>query len=321
MNGHALKLIAAFCLCLAGAFLAFRFFGPIGGGPDVKQERQSANASATQAQSRPAPILEAATGAHVQERINSDLAAGRPIVVHVVTALCDNKYQGIVRVPKRLGNGQDPRSNLYWGAMYGVRSFLTKKARWKVRAEPAPRAKGVLDKIVMHTAIRRSGRQADVYMVAEAWDGKEIKAAIGRFLSIAAGHYRENIKVDTPGGSRELRAGGAAHLVVYVGHNGLMDFSLEAASRRSPDTGARSSAVLCCKSKPYFLEKLRRGGSHPMLLTTGLMAPEAYTLDALVRSWAAGDKPDRTRDSAAAAYHKYQKCGLNAAKRLFSFQP
>jgi len=321
MNGHALKLITAFCLCLAAAFLAFRFFGPIDGGPDVKAQRQSANASATQAKSRPNPIPEPATGVQVQERINSDLAAGRPIVVHVVTALCDNRYQGIVRVPERLGNGQAPRSNLYWGAMYGVRSFLTGKARWKVMAQPAPQSKGVLDRIVMHTSIRRSGRQADVYIVAEAWDGKEIKAAIGRFLSMAAGHHCESVKIDSPGRSRELSAGGAAHLVVYVGHNGLMDFSLDAPSRGASEIGTRSSVVLCCKSKLYFLEMLRQGGSHPMLLTTGLMAPEAYTLDALIRSWAAGDKSDRTRDSAAAAYHKYQKCGLNAARRLFSFQP
>ncbi len=130
MNGHALKLIAAFCLCLAGAFLAFRFFGPIGGGPDVKQERQSANASTTSAKSRPASIPEAATGAQVQKRIDSDLAAGRPIVVHVVTALCDNKYQGIVRVPKQLGNGQDPANNLYWGALYGVRTFFKRSREW-----------------------------------------------------------------------------------------------------------------------------------------------------------------------------------------------
>ena len=34
-------------------------------------------------------------------------------VVHVIVALCDNRYQGIVPVPERIGNGDDPRNNLY----------------------------------------------------------------------------------------------------------------------------------------------------------------------------------------------------------------
>lgn len=48
-------------------------------------------------------------------------------VVHVVVALCDNKYQGIVPVPAMIGNGQDPSNNLYWGAAYGVKTFMKKQ--------------------------------------------------------------------------------------------------------------------------------------------------------------------------------------------------
>lgn len=46
--------------------------------------------------------------------------------IHVMVALCDNQYQGIVKVPKGIGNGQDPNSNLYWGCGYGIRTFLKK---------------------------------------------------------------------------------------------------------------------------------------------------------------------------------------------------
>ena len=35
--------------------------------------------------------------------------------IHVLVALCDNINQGIVPVPPQLGDGQDPRNNLYWG--------------------------------------------------------------------------------------------------------------------------------------------------------------------------------------------------------------
>jgi hypothetical protein len=47
-----------------------------------------------------------------------------PRVVHAFVALCDNKHQGIVPVPAILGNDDDPKNNLYWGAMYGVKTFF-----------------------------------------------------------------------------------------------------------------------------------------------------------------------------------------------------
>ena len=48
--------------------------------------------------------------------------------IHIFVALCDNQYQGIVPVPKAIGNGQDPNNNLYWGCGYGIRTYF-KKAR------------------------------------------------------------------------------------------------------------------------------------------------------------------------------------------------
>jgi hypothetical protein len=259
--------------------------------------------------------------ASFRERIEDDLRAGRPLVVHLIVALCDNKHQGIVPVPALLGNGQDPRNNLYWGAMYGVRTFLTRNANWEVAAELSDLPQEVLEKIVFRTTVLRSGRQVDVYLVAEAWDGAAIESAIERFIWMAAGHKSETIRLDTSNGSGDLQAGGAAHLVAYIGHNGLMDFSV-ANLPKDPSGAQRPSAiVLACRSKPYFQERLKHAGAHSLLLTTGLMAPEAYTLDAAVRSWASGDEPYRVRDRAAAAYHKYQKCGLEAAKRLFFSEP
>jgi len=48
----------------------------------------------------------------VRQRIAADAGSGVPLVAHVIVALCDNESQGIVPVPARLGNGQDPGSNL-----------------------------------------------------------------------------------------------------------------------------------------------------------------------------------------------------------------
>ena len=47
--------------------------------------------------------------------------------VHVFVVLCDNKNQGIVPVPERLGDGEKPKTNLYWGARYGVKAFFRRR--------------------------------------------------------------------------------------------------------------------------------------------------------------------------------------------------
>lgn len=46
------------------------------------------------------------------------------------------------------------------------------------------------------------------------------------------------------------------------------------------------------------------------------MAPEAYTLKAAIDGWILKESSNQIRERAAKTYHKYQKCGLRAAKNL-----
>jgi hypothetical protein len=62
---------------------------------------------------------------------------------------------------------------------------------------------------------------------------------------------------------------------------------------------------------------LRRAGAEPLLATTGLLAAEAYTLEAAVAAWARGARPEEVREAAARAYAAHQRCSLRAARRLF----
>ncbi|MDP2877732.1 MAG: hypothetical protein Q8O00_16200, partial [Holophaga sp.] len=261
------------------------------------------------------------TGDAVQARVAEDLRKGKPIVVHVVVALCDNKDQGIVPVPKAIGNGQNPTSNLYWGAGFGLRYFFTQRAGWAlVQKDEAP-STGILERIMLRKVIQRGGREAPIYLVAEAWDGRAIKAATMRFLSMAAGEKAEVLNVQWKESPVRLQTAGAAHLLAYIGHDGLMDFTLAATPAMNPKAPPRSSVILACASKAYFQNALSNGGSHPLLLTTNLMAPEAYTLDAAVTTWAGGASSAKIREAAAAAYAKYQKISLRAARGLFTGEP
>jgi len=73
-----------------------------------------------------------------------------------------------VPVKPSLGNGQDPKNNLYWGALYGVKTHLL-KAGWKPVADKTPPGKGMLDRIVLQQRIGK----IDARIIAEAWDAAE----------------------------------------------------------------------------------------------------------------------------------------------------
>jgi hypothetical protein len=230
----------------------------------------------------------------------------------VFVALCDNDHQHIVPVPRHLGNGASPNTNLYWGAQFGVRSYFSRSRDWTRVKHEGPVPVGVLERAVFVAALPISGQSARVYVVADAWDGSRIRGTIGAFLEAAAGRRTETIRVD----SRSLRAGGAAHVVAFVGHDGLMDFDPPAIPAGDAEP-ARAAIVLACASESYFGPLLRRAQAYPLLLTTGLMAPEAYTLDAALSAWFAGAQPDAVVRAAARAYGSYQHCGREAARRLF----
>lgn len=232
-------------------------------------------------------------------------------LIHVVVALCDNRFQGIVPVPPRIGNGDDPANNLYWGAAFGVKTFFRKAQDWSLLADiPNPKP-GVLERLVF------KHRAKEVYLVADAYRGREIRMATWNFLQFAAGASAEPIEVASGSAPLRLLAGGGADLVAYVGHDGLMDFTLPESPQHEDDR-RREAIILACASKNYFAGPLQPTGAEPLLWTTGLMAPEAYVLKAALDGWIAGENGDAVRRRAAETYHKYQHCGLNAALRLFA---
>ena len=236
-------------------------------------------------------------------------AQGAPRVIHVFVPLADNEHQGIVPVPARLGNGDDPVHNLFWGAGYGVKTFFSRSSDWQLLPPPAHPKPEVLERCVFkHHA-------QNVYLVADAYQGSKIGQAVIDFLQAAAGAYSEQISVKANSRPVTIYAGGRSDLVAFIGHDGLMDFDL---SYYPPSTGQnhRDAVILACLSKRFFGAPLRATGAHPLLWTTGLMAAEAYTLKSAIDGWVLGEDDEKIRERAAVAYHQYQKCSLNAARRL-----
>jgi hypothetical protein len=237
------------------------------------------------------------------------LAQGRPRTVHVFVALADNRSQGIVPVAARLGNGDDPERNLYWGSAYGVKTFFARSSEWQLLLSGQKPKPEILERCIF------KHRSQNVYLIADAYQGSRIRQSIVDFLESAAGGETEIVPVKAGAQTLSLSARGGADLVAYAGHDGLMDFQLPALPQ-SRSTRPRQAIILACISKSYFSAPLRAGGATPLLWTTGLMAPEAYTLKGALDGWILHESNDQIRERAAAAYDRYQRCGLKGARRL-----
>ena len=111
----------------------------------------------------------------------------KPRTVHVFVALADNDHQGIVPVARILGNGEDPEHNLYWGSAYGVKAFFSHSPEWSRLSRSKKPRPAILERCIFRH------KTADVYIVADAYRGIEIKQAIWDFLDSAAGGAVETI--------------------------------------------------------------------------------------------------------------------------------
>jgi hypothetical protein len=107
----------------------------------------------------------------------------------VFVALADNRNQGIVPVPAKLGNGADPERNLYWGAAGGVKTFFARSREWHLVFDQQRPKPGVLERCVFQH------RDAKVYLIADAYQGDHIKQALADFLGAAAGAGPEQVTV------------------------------------------------------------------------------------------------------------------------------
>lgn len=235
-------------------------------------------------------------------------------VIHVFVALCDNVNQGIVPVAPSFGNGDDPAKNLYWGAAFGVKTFFSKSADWQPVSSINSSNKSssvVLDRLVL------KHRKSNAFLIAEAYRGSYIRQATEDFLAAAAGIPGETLTVTVNGKPVDIYLGGSADMIVYVGHDGLMDFQLTKVPHQR-DEERRDAVILACASKNYFADALRATGARPLLWTTNLMAPEAYILSAVIDGWLNHELDYQIRTRAAKAYDHYQHCGMRSANMLFA---
>ena len=243
--------------------------------------------------------------------LNAEFSKARDIafdtsykVIHVLVALCDNKYQGIVRVPAKIGNGQDPNNNLYWGCAGGVRTYFRNSKNWEFIKKYS------IDSVRLERAVFKH-KNSNYYLVADAYDGRYIRNCTIDFLKSCSGQVKDSLHL----ANKTLGINGNAALLAYIGHNGLMDFRLTEQFSKV-DNKKRDAIMLACISRNYFSSHLKITGATPVLWSTGLMSPEAYTLHDALESYVRNESAENIRNKAASAYSRYQHCSLKASRNL-----
>ncbi len=237
-----------------------------------------------------------------------------PLFVHIFVPLCDNENQGIVPVNKSLGDGQNLRTNLYWGAGYGIKTHFKRLKEWTLLSSQLD-----LDSIVLERVIfkKKYPNGATVFLIADAYRGDKMHECLTDYFASLAGKKKEILKLNstTTKDSTKIKAFGEADLIAFNGHNGLMDSY--AALFINEDNRMRDAVSIACTSHEYFRRHLNVARAYPLLTTTNLLAPEAYGMEAVVDSWAMLEDGKTIRSKIGAMYHKIHKCGLKGATNLF----
>ncbi|MBK1853421.1 hypothetical protein JO972_00465 [Verrucomicrobiaceae bacterium 5K15] len=237
-------------------------------------------------------------------------------VVHTFVALCDNASQGIAPVPSKIGNGNDPANNLYWGCSDGSRAYFSKSKQWrrhstgKAKDQPA-----ILERLVFQH------KQSRTVMVVDAWRGSEIKECMAQFCQSMAGQRYESVTIKDDQGEHRVNLAGGADLLAFIGHNGLMEFSLPALPANPKRKQDVSAVVLCCKSDRFFQKHTEPSGVTPLVMTASNMYPGAFILHDVIEGWLKHEDRGQLRLRAAKAYAKNQKISTKSALNVFAPLP
>tara|TARA_R110002096_G_scaffold4501_25_gene21223 strand:+ start:24820 stop:25536 length:717 start_codon:yes stop_codon:yes gene_type:complete len=213
-----------------------------------------------------------------------------PRSIRVFVALCDNETQGIIPVGARIGNGNDPDNNLYWGCSDGFALYFQNSRNWKRTASEKDVTPTILRRLTFHHVA------ADLKITADAYRGSEMKQCLLDFEAASTS--------------------GTHDLVAFIGHNGLMDFQLPA-PRANPGSPT-DVIVLSCLSERYFGDRLRNAGCRTILTTRQLMYPGAFLLHDVIESWRRGGSFADHRIAAGKAYARNQGISAKAGAGIFA---
>jgi len=244
------------------------------------------------------------------DRVIDDVRAGKPLVVEVHVPLCEKSI--IACGNAKLGDGDNPATNLYWSTTPGFGEWFARKGSGWKRVLATTTQTGDPDVLALHVyrrtmatppAWQRRGapKRFELDVVIHAWRGKAIDRALAAYADDVSGKGTRAVKL----ADGELVAGGAAQLVAFVGHNRLMD--LERFDWPTPGATAKGTIAIACDTAPYMKKQVSAPTRVPLLMTSDLLFANAAPLEAAVLAFASGAGYAQIRRDAATAYAGVRK--------------
>jgi hypothetical protein len=229
-------------------------------------------------------------------RVIDDLRAGKPLVVEVHVPLCDNTI--IACGNKKLGDGDNPSTNLYWSTTPGFGQWFKRKGSGWTKVSVETEDTGDKDVLEKHTyrrtmstpaAWRKRGapKQLTLEVTIRAWRGSAIDRALAAYANDISGK------------------GTSAQLVAFVGHNRLMD--LDEFTWPAPGKDIKGTIAIACDTAPYMKTQVSAATRVPLLMTSDLLFANAAPLEAAVLAFARGEGYAQIRRDAATAYAGVRK--------------
>lgn len=258
-------------------------------------------------------ILAGARTAGAAPSVRDMVGAGKPLVVHIVVPLCSN--QQIDCGASWAGKAGDLERNLYWGAVFGVRTWMERpRSDWQriaVTGADGPRLeRRIYRRWVAGAPFGREGRVEEI-AVFDAFHGDRIDDAVRAFWKTAT--EGAQVLFDESGTSRTE----AVVVAGYTGHNRMLDGLALPDAPRVEASHPLPSFVLACLSERTFGAPLRAAGVPLLLSTRALVAPEAYLTDAVLHALGDGREAGGIREQAIGSYVVWQKLSRPTAGSMF----
>jgi hypothetical protein len=250
--------------------------------------------------------------ANLTDRVIEDVKAGKPLVVEVHVPLCDNHIISCGNA--KLGDGDNPETNLYWSTTPGFGSWFNRKAGgWKRVQKLAEGETGDKDVLALHVYRRTTSTPAswrkrgapakiEIDIVVHGWRGSAIDRALAAYAAEISGQSPRTITLKD---GSTLEAGGAAQIVAWVGHNRLMD--LDDFHWPAPGKETKGTIAIACHTAAYMEENVPAATRVPLLMTRDFLFANAAPLESAVLAFASGGDYAKIRLDAATAYAGVQE--------------
>jgi hypothetical protein len=263
------------------------------------------------------PLLLGLAGLY--DHVAADLRRGEPLVIEAHVALCDNSI--IKCGSKTLGDGDSLATNLYWATDGGLRGWFERRGSGWTRVAVVPGASpAVLETRVYRRRVTPGGewrargvdQPFEVYVVAHAWRGKRIDDALDTFVADLHAAAPRPLTVD----GRTLRAGPAAHVVAFIGHDRFMDRD-QVSFPKTSSSQPKGMIMVSCASASY-LRAISGDTRVPLLLTADLLFAGSHAFDGAIRAFADGGSFAAIRQAAAQAYADGERKPVGRVLTLFT---